>query len=214
MIWVYYILSAVVVVLDQLTKWIAVEYLMPVESVPLIDGVFHFTYVENTGAAFGIMKDSKWVFMITSAVAIVALVFMLAKFARQYRFASFAIAIILGGGIGNMIDRVRFGYVVDFIDVRIINFAVFNVADSFVTVGAALLILYLVRELILESKRASQQVTEEGDDASAISDDGVITKNSDTGSGDTVGEAAGEAAGDTDDAPRDTKDAEIPDDKR
>ena len=152
MIW-FYLIAAAIVVLDQVTKWIAVRFIMPQTTIPLIDGVLHFTYVENTGAAFGMMKDARWIFMIVSAVAIVALSYVIARYAKDYRFASFCIAFILGGGVGNMIDRIRLGYVVDFIDFRLINFAVFNVADSFVSVGAALLIVYLVRELILDAKR-------------------------------------------------------------
>ena len=164
MIW-FYLIAAAIVVLDQVTKWAAVRFIMPQVTIPLIDGVLHFTYVENTGAAFGMMKDSRWIFMIVSAVAIVALSYVIARYARDYRFASFCIALILGGGVGNMIDRIRLGYVVDFIDFRLINFAVFNVADSFVSVGAALLIVYLVRELILDAKR--QRAAANGADTAA-----------------------------------------------
>ena len=149
--WCYFI-AAAVVLLDQLTKWLVVKYLMPAGSIPLIDGVLHLTYVENTGAAFGMMKDKRWIFMVVSTVAIIIIIVIIAKYARKNVFETVTVSMMLGGGIGNMIDRIRLGYVIDFIDVRLINFAVFNVADSFVTVGALLLIVCLVRELVLEKK--------------------------------------------------------------
>ena len=135
--------------LDQITKWLAVEYLIPIGTVPIIKDALHLTYVENPGAAFGMMQNSRWIFLLVSTVAIIAIIIYLTKFAPKNKLALLSLAFILGGGIGNMIDRVALGYVVDFIDFRLINFAVFNVADSFVCVGAALLIIYV---LFIEGK--------------------------------------------------------------
>ena len=135
--------------LDQITKWLAVEYLIPIGTVPIIKDALHLTYVENPGAAFGMMQNSRWIFLLVSTVAIIAIIIYLIKFAPKNKLALLSLAFILGGGIGNMIDRVALGYVVDFIDFRLINFAVFNVADSFVCVGAALLIIYV---LFIEGK--------------------------------------------------------------
>ena len=132
------------VALDQITKWLAVVNLKGNESVSIIGEVLHFTYVENRGAAFGMMKDARWIFMIISSIAIAALVFYLIKFKPKSILAVSSVAMIIGGGIGNMIDRVWLGYVVDFIYIKIIDFAVFNVADSFVCVGTALLIIYII----------------------------------------------------------------------
>ena len=143
-----------VVVLDQLTKWLAVEYLIPVGTVPIIKDALHLTYVENPGAAFGMMQNSRWIFLLVSTVAIIAIIIYLIKFAPKNKLALLSLAFILGGGIGNMIDRVALGYVVDFIDFRLINFAVFNVADSFVCVGAALLIIYVLLIDGKENKRS------------------------------------------------------------
>lgn len=143
-----------VVVLDQITKWLAVEYLIPVGTVPIIKDAVHLTYVENPGAAFGMMQNSRWIFLLVSSVAIVAIIVYLIKFAPKNKLALTSLAFILGGGIGNMIDRVALGYVVDFIDFRLINFAVFNVADSFVCVGAALLIIYVLFIDGKENKKA------------------------------------------------------------
>ena len=141
-----------VVVLDQITKWLAVEYLIPVGTVPIIKDAVHLTYVENPGAAFGMMQNSRWIFLLVSSVAIVAIIVYLIKFAPKNKLALTSLAFILGGGIGNMIDRVALGYVVDFIDFRLINFAVFNVADSFVCVGVGLFILEIILELKKEIK--------------------------------------------------------------
>ncbi len=148
---------AVTVFLDQITKYLTILYLKPIDTQPLWEGVLHLTYVENTGAAFGMMKDSRWIFMITSTVAIVGILgYMIyrtyVKKITMPWMEALALSLIVGGGIGNMIDRTLLGYVVDMIDFRLINFAVFNVADSFVCVGAGLMVLYLILEMVKESK--------------------------------------------------------------
>lgn len=143
LIWI--LTSLGVVGLDQLTKWLTTEYLKPVGDFPLIEGWLHLTYVENTGAAFGMMKDSRWIFLIVSAIGIAAmLAYMILKRKSLGMVPGLALAMIIGGGIGNQIDRLAVGYVTDMIYVKIIDFAVFNVADSFVCVGAALLIVYVL----------------------------------------------------------------------
>ena len=151
---------AAVIGLDQLTKWLTVVNLAEYESFPLWQDVLHFTYVKNTGMAFGMLKDHRWVFMVFSTIAIVALIVYLFRFRPESRWMQVSMAMIIGGGIGNMIDRVFLGYVVDFIDVTLINFAVFNVADSFVCVGAGIMILCLVLDLIKEIKLEKAQKAE------------------------------------------------------
>lgn len=148
------------ILLDQLTKWLAVEFLSTRATLPLWEGVLHLTYVENTGAAFGILKNHRWVFLVFSSIAILALAVYLFRgvsYLSDKRedgtyppigiLGGVALSLIVSGGIGNMIDRLWLGYVVDFIDFRLINFAVFNGADSFVCVGAALLALHLLLPL-------------------------------------------------------------------
>jgi len=149
----YSVIIAVGILLDQLTKWLSVKFLSPVSTVPIIKNVIHLTYVENRGAAFGMFKDQRWVFMITSTVMILALFIYLYLGFAENKLYEISMAMIISGGIGNMIDRLVLGYVIDFIDFRLINFAVFNGADSFVCVGACLLILALVRDIINESKK-------------------------------------------------------------
>ena len=141
------------IAIDQFTKWLAVKFLMPITTKPLIEGVLHLTYVENRGAAFGMLADNRWVFIVISTLTILALLFYLFAGYSQNRLYTIPIALIISGGIGNMIDRLALGYVVDFIDFRLINFAVFNGADSFVCVGAALLLVALIIDLIKEYKK-------------------------------------------------------------
>lgn len=151
---IWFCLAALIVFLDQLSKYLTVLYLKPVGTFPIIRNALHLTYVENRGAAFGMLENSRWVFMLVSSVAIVALSVYLIYKKPQNRLLCVSLSFIIGGGIGNMIDRVFLGYVVDMIDFRLINFAVFNVADSFVCVGAGLLMLYLIlamrREAVAE----------------------------------------------------------------
>ena len=151
---------AAVIGLDQLTKWLAVVYLQGEASFPLWKDVLHFTYVENTGMAFGMLKDHRWVFMVFSTIAIVGLLIYLFRFRPENRWMQISMAMIIGGGIGNMIDRILLGYVVDFIDFTLIDFAVFNVADSFVCVGAGIMILCLVIDLVKEIKQERAQKAE------------------------------------------------------
>ncbi len=159
------------VCLDQLTKWLAVIYLEGKDSFPLWEDVLHFTFVKNEGAAFGMLKDQRWVFMVFSTVAIIGIGVYLFGFCRKKSaWMTVPLAMIIGGGIGNMIDRVALGYVIDFIDFTLIDFAVFNVADSFVTVGTFLLMGYLiydmVQELRAEKAAKASKTSEEQDDGS------------------------------------------------
>ena len=141
------------IVLDNLTKWLTVICLEYRETVPLWQDVFHFTHERNEGAAFGMLSDHRWVFMVVSTVAIIGLLIYLFRFTPKSKIVQISLSMIAGGGIGNMIDRVYLGYVIDFIDVRLIDFAVFNVADSFVTVGAFLFMGYMIYDTVQEYKR-------------------------------------------------------------
>ena len=169
---IYGAVIVLIVLLDQLTKFLAVKYLQPVGSVPLLKGVFHLTYLENPGAAFGIFSDKPWIFQICSVVGILALFAYLfwdvsllddkgedGKYPSIPFWSGLCLAFIVGGGIGNMIDRIALGYVVDFFDFTLINFAVFNVADCFVTVGAFWLIGLLALPLFTSKKQKKEPPT-------------------------------------------------------
>ncbi len=156
----YILYSAIIalgIALDQVTKLLAVKYLSKIETKPLIRDVLHLTYVENDGAAFGMLDNARWVFISISTVSILVMLFVLfAGYLQKNKLYSISLALIVSGGIGNMIDRLALGYVVDFIDFRLINFAVFNGADSFVCVGAGLLILGLLLDIIKEQKNSKR----------------------------------------------------------
>ncbi len=159
------------VVLDQISKYLVLRYLVPVGSFPLLEGVLHFTYVENTGAAFGMLKDHRWVFLILSTAAIIAVIAYIIVIRPKGWLERIALASIAGGGIGNMIDRVMRGFVVDFIDVTCIDFYVFNIADSFVCVGCGLMILALILEEVRQKKaKSAPEGAEEKSDGKSDAD--------------------------------------------
>ena len=150
-LWILIIIGSIW--LDQLTKWLAVTLLQGNPSVPIIPEVFQLTYLENPGAAFGMLQNNRWVFLIISTVGILAVFLYLLMKRPTSKLLCLSLSFIVGGGIGNMIDRVLLGYVVDFFDFCLINFAIFNVADSFVCVGAGLLSLWVILDTIAEEKR-------------------------------------------------------------
>ena len=179
--WIWLCVIAGSVVLDQLTKWAAITFLKGGESFSVIPSVFRFTYVENDGAAFGMLDDQRWVFMLVSSVAIVGLLIFLWKFAPDSLWAKAGIAMIIGGGIGNMIDRVALGYVVDFLDFCAFPEIwpwVFNVADAFVCVGGGIVFVWCVCSMIAETRQAkakkdageSREQLENGENASSDGD--------------------------------------------
>jgi len=140
--------------LDQLTKELAVKHLAGKPSIKIIGDFLKLSYTENRGMAFSLLSDARWVFMSVSTLAIAAMLFYL-LFAKKTPLYSVSVAIITSGGIGNMIDRVKLEYVIDFVSVK--HFAVFNFADSLVTVGAGLLILALVLDIIKEGKKTKTE---------------------------------------------------------
>jgi len=165
-----FLIALLAVVFDQLTKFLAVAHLKPIGTVPLIEGVFHFTYTTNPGAAFSLFaaEDQRWIFLTVSSVAILAMTAYLILEKKQPLLFTSAIGAVLGGGIGNMIDRIFVGEVVDFLDFRLINFPIFNIADCFVCVGAALLFLAFILDWRREAKEnAAKKEAEAADDAAA-----------------------------------------------
>lgn len=160
--WILFVLSIIfgVIVLDQVSKLLVLHFLYE-DKVTLIPGVLDFTYVENRGMAFGLLADHRWVFMLLSTVGIAALAFYLFRYVKP-TLGRVALALIIGGGIGNMIDRIAYGFVVDFIDFCAFDFWVwvFNVADAAVCVGAGLFVLELILEIVAEYKASKIKLTE------------------------------------------------------
>ena len=152
-IWILIIIAAVL--LDQISKLLVVNFLDREEPFVIIKNIFQFTYVENDGAAFGSFDEKPWVFMIASTVLIVGLFIYLIKFRPESKLACVSIAMIIGGGIGNMIDRIRLGYVIDFLDFCAFGkywVWVFNIADAFVCVGCGLMLLWCIISMIQDYK--------------------------------------------------------------
>lgn len=166
-----FILGGVIIlgiIIDQITKLIVssnMTYGMR-GSIPIIEGVLHITYIHNTGAAFGILKNHRWVFMIISTVAIIGIGIYLFIFCKEGKLFKTGLALIISGGIGNMIDRISLGYVVDMIDFELIDFAIFNVADSFVCVGAGIVALALILSIVKE-QREKKEKSENGEEKEA-----------------------------------------------
>ena len=146
------ILAAVLLTaLDQWTKYLAVLHLKGQSLIVLWDGVFELYYLENRGAAFGILQGQKAVFLICTAVVLVLIAFYYNRLpgGRRYTLMRVVAVLLAAGALGNLIDRMRYSYVVDFLYFKLIDFPVFNVADCYVTVGAvllAVLILFVYKE--------------------------------------------------------------------
>ncbi|MHC1694465.1 MAG: signal peptidase II [Eubacteriales bacterium] len=146
------LISLAIVSIDQLTKYLAVVFLQPLGSTPLIKNILDLTYVTNRGAAFGILSDHRWVYITISFIAILAMIYILLFYTQRTLLLEIGIALMLGGGIGNMIDRLRLGYVVDLLEFPFINFAIFNIADSCICVGAALMCIYMIKHEFIKPK--------------------------------------------------------------
>ena len=145
MAFLYYILFTVAVVaVDQYTKYLTLANISLYENLPFIPNFLGFTYVQNTGAAFSSFEGQQWLFVLIFAALTVALLWEYFKSPMPFtKFERWCIAAVYAGGLGNMIDRVRFGYVVDMIETLFMNFPVFNVADCFITCGCFALIISL-----------------------------------------------------------------------
>lgn len=140
----FIIITVILIALDQITKLITLNYLKPVSTVSVIDNILSFTYVENRGAAFGILQNARWVFILFTIIAVVAIFYYKFQKKPEGTTINSALCLILSGAVGNLIDRIFRGFVVDMIEVTFISYPVFNVADCFVVVGAVLLSIYIL----------------------------------------------------------------------
>ena len=139
------LMAAGIVALDQITKYLVVANIGLAQQVPAIPGLFNFTYVQNTGAAFSSFQGQQWLFLIVFLLFTAAVIFeFITKKMGFTNFERWCIVAIYAGGLGNMIDRLRLGYVVDMINLEFMNFPVFNVADCFICCGCAALMVSLI----------------------------------------------------------------------
>lgn len=136
----------VMIVVDQAVKHWAFTVLQPQHTIPLIENVFHLTYIENRGAAFSMFAkfDSRWIFVALAAVITLAICYALSKKLMQTALGNWSLILIAAGAVGNAVDRVARGFVVDMFDFRLIHFPVFNVADIFICVGGVLFVIYFM----------------------------------------------------------------------
>ncbi len=139
-----YIIIIAVVLFDQLSKVLTLKYLAPIKDIPIIKNVFHLTYVENRGAAFGMLQNQKVFFVVTTIIILGAIYFYVCN-NKPNRFMTISLSLIVGGALGNFIDRIRLGFVVDYFNFTLINFPVFNIADSAVVIGAFLVSIYIIK---------------------------------------------------------------------
>lgn len=145
------IIAAVLVIVDQITKNIALTNLKPIENTTFIKGFMDFTFVENRGAAFGILNGKTWLLLLLAVVICIILIIIMKKLphTKDYGYLKTSFVLILAGAVGNMIDRVVRGYVVDFFEFTFIKFPVFNMADIYVVVGTiamAFIVLFVIKD--------------------------------------------------------------------
>jgi len=141
----YLVFAVLLIVIDQMTKYWAQMKLQPIGCIDVIDGVFSFTYVRNTGAAFGILQGQKWLFLILTVLVLAAALWYLIRNKITNPVLLISGSAVWAGAVGNLIDRIRLSYVIDFLEVRFISFPVFNVADCCVVVGMIVLGFYILR---------------------------------------------------------------------
>ena len=149
---IYLLVALAVVVLDQLTKLYVVAHFYVGESVPVIENIFHWTYILNPGAAFGMLEGSRWLFVLIALAVMTGIWYMRREIAEYGPWGTYGAALFGGGAVGNLIDRARQGLVIDFFDFRI--WPVFNVADIAICVGVGCIIWSILLKEWQENKNA------------------------------------------------------------
>lgn len=153
------IFTVLIVVADQISKYLVITNFALGDSVPLIEGIINLTYIHNNGAAFGILKNQRWFFLAVTAVIMIICITMLIRKTYKSKWMYWAICIVLGGGLGNMIDRAfRGGNVIDFLEFGFFDFPIFNLADIAVSVGAVMIFIYFLRDMIKDVKGENDAV--------------------------------------------------------
>ena len=141
----YAVFAALIVIADQFTKYLTVANIALGQDVPFLPGFLGFTYLQNTGAAFSSFEGQQWLFAVIFALFTIGIFYEFKKNTMKFsNFERWCIVAIYGGGLGNMIDRIRLGYVVDMIETKFMVFPVFNVADCFITCGCIAMITSLI----------------------------------------------------------------------
>jgi len=139
------IIAVLIIFADQLSKYFVTSLMQAGESIPLIENFLHLTYVRNPGAAFGMLPYQKIFFIVITVVVVIFIIYYYRLLSADHRLLRFSLALLLGGAIGNLIDRLRSGYVIDFIDFKIWP-PVFNIADSAIVIGIGLFLFAYWRD--------------------------------------------------------------------
>ncbi len=144
----FFLIATVVLIIDQITKYFAVKHLVFNTPVHIIDGFFDFSLVYNPGAAFGIFANQRLLFFVFTAISIAVILYITVKHTRGKTSLNLLIGAILGGILGNFIDRIRLGYVVDFIDfyIKDYHWPAFNIADSAICIGIGILAIFILKD--------------------------------------------------------------------
>ena len=148
---------AVLTAADQVIKLFVERFLAPVGTAEFINGFIGWNYVRNTGAAFGSFSDNTVLLSVVTGAVLLAGIVLIAMKKIKSKFCLVCAVMIISGGLGNLIDRVLKGYVVDFIDLQFVNFAVFNFADILVTVGAFALMFYVIADIFRDRKNSGEK---------------------------------------------------------
>lgn len=159
-IFISVLVCAALVGIDQFLKYLVIEYLKPIEYYDVIDGVLRLRYVENTGAVFGSFATHTMLLTVFSLVLLGFTIYFLYTNKGKSKLMNVCMLLMISGGIGNIIDRVRLHYVVDYIEPTFVRFAVFNFADCLITVGAFVLIGYLIYDIIKDVKKGRAEKAE------------------------------------------------------
>ncbi|WP_110929349.1 signal peptidase II [Bacillus massiliglaciei] len=154
----FYLTAVLIIILDQITKWLIVSKMEYGESIQIIENFFYITSHRNRGAAWGILEGQMWFFYLITVVVAGALIYYIQKMGKKSVFLGVSLSFMLGGAIGNFIDRIARQEVVDFIHTYIFSysFPIFNVADSALTIGVVLLIIYMLFEEKLTKERTNE----------------------------------------------------------
>ncbi|MBR2875783.1 MAG: signal peptidase II [Clostridia bacterium] len=165
---VLFVLSLVGI--DQVVKYFVIEYLKPVGIIEVIEGFIRLRYIENTGAVFGSFAAHTALLTVVSIILLGVTIYFLFTQKNKSKLVNFSLLLMISGGIGNIIDRIRLHYVVDYIEPTFIDFAVFNFADCLITVGAFVLMIYLIADMAKDAKNSKSPVK----DDEFLKDDTVI----------------------------------------
>lgn len=153
------VLAVILAVIDQIIKYLVLEFLAPVGSVSVIDNIFSLVYVENRGAAFGMLQNQVWFFAVITIILIGIFVYLLVSKKFSGKLFTISTALIIGGGIGNLIDRIFRGFVVDYLSLSFFP-PVCNFADYCVTIGAVMFVLYLFMTMDIKDNKVKSKKTD------------------------------------------------------